>query len=136
MAKARLKNAIYRYLEQRGEPASINQICDEFARRKGCMSATGMGSLLKSDRRFRKISGGEWYLTKAPMPMSMPMSMSMKSGSIWVISILINLVGIWENIRVNVSSIPVLALNITLTVFCAGMLFRNQIKRLFFRSRP
>ena len=129
MGKGRLKNAIYRYLEDRGEPASINQICDEFARRKGCMSATGMGSLLKSDRRFRKIKGGEWYLTP-----SSPMSFSVQSNSIWVVSILINLVGVWENVRVNVASTPVLILNIALIVLCVGMIFRKGIGNLFSRS--
>ncbi len=128
MRKSRLKNAVYQFLTDRGQPASIHMICDEFARRKGCMSATGMGRLLKSDRRFEKMGDG-WYLS------SEQAKFGVNVRPIWVISLLINLFAVWENIRFDITSKAVLALNIALIALCLGMLFKNQIADLLFRFR-
>ena len=128
MRKSRLKNAVYQFLTDRGQPTSINMICDEFARRKGCMSATGMGRLLKSDGRFEKMGDG-WYLSAEQA------KFGMNVRPIWVISLLINLFAVWENIRFDITSKAVLALNIVLIVLCFGMLLKNQIKDLILRFR-
>ena len=127
MRKSRLKNAVYQFLTDRGQPTSINMICDEFARRKGCMSATGMGRLLKSDGRFEKMGDG-WYLS------SDQVKFGLNVRPIWVISLLINLFAVWENIKFNFTSKPILALNIGLIILCVGMLFKDKIGTFLARS--
>jgi len=90
------------------------------------MSATGMGRLLKSDRRFEKMGDG-WYLS------SDQVKFGVNVRPIWVISLLINLFAVWENIRFDITSKYVLVLNIALIVLCFGMLFKNQIGDLIAR---
>jgi len=119
MRKSRLRNAVHKYLAERGSPASIHAICDTFARRKGCMSTTGMGRMLQSDHRFQKI-GDSWYLTQ---PQAI---IGMNIKPIWVVSILINLFGVIHNIQFNISSKSVLLLSIALIVLCLYMLLRKN----------
>jgi len=91
------------------------------------MSATGMGRLLRSDGRFEKMGDG-WYLS------SEQAKFSMNVRPIWVISLLINLFAVWENIKFDFTSKPILVLNIALIVLCLIMLFKNKIGKVFVRS--
>jgi len=79
------------------------------------MSATGMGRMMKSDGRFQKVGGG-WTLRSG--------GRSIKP--VWFASLVINLIGIADNIYFGVSSRTILGFNISLAILCLYMVLRKN----------
>lgn len=117
MTNRKLKEAVHRYLEEQEEPTTIHQICDEFARRQGCMSATGMGRMMRSDGRFEKVDGG-WTLRSGRRGIK----------PIWFASLIVNLIGIADNVYFGVSSKSIFVFNISLAILCLYMVTRRNKK--------